>query len=166
MRKIVASLICLTLLAFSLTGCFDKGPPPLGERAADLSKDVVDGQWDVWLEVWKTGDRSNVYKARLRFNIFTPNSGVCGFSIETKQADRQPDRFADLPGFHPDDVYALGFVSAAGRDVIYVWSEEFPEHTFRIQLTKNNDGFLTGYGELSYVGKGGTSASLQIRQVT
>jgi len=174
MRKIIAIMICLSVLVFALTGCSDKNPPPLGETAADLSLDVVDGKWDVWLEVWKAGDRSDIYKARLRFNVFSnsnnllanSNYGVCGFSTETKKADESQERFSDLPGFQPNDVYKLRFVSAAGIDAIDIWSDEFPEHTFRIQLTKNDDGFLTGYGEISFEDEGGTIASLHIAQVT
>jgi len=174
MRKILAIMICLSVLVFTLTGCSDKGPPPLGKTAADLSEDVVDGKWDVWLEVWKAGDRSDVYRAKLRFNVFSnsnnllvnSNYGVCSFSIETKKADKSQDRFSDLPGFQPRDVYKLRFVSAAGIDVIDIWSDEFPEYTFRIQLTKNDDGFLTGYGEISFEEEGGTIASLHVAQVT
>jgi len=167
MKKIITAMICL--IAFALAGCSDKALPPLGETEADLSEDYLDGQWDVWLEIWKAGDRTDVYKSKLRFNLTSSLVDRNGsYSIETKKTDERPERFSGLPGFQPEHVHGkyMGYISIEESNVIYILVDGFPEYTFHMKLTKNEDGFLTGYSQVSFEEEGGTAATLHIVQVT
>ena len=165
-KKIITALIAM-MCVMVFIGCSDKSPPPLGEIAVDLSEDYLDGRWDVWLEIRKDGDRTNVYKSKLRFNLTSSIVEQSGsFSVEWQKSDKSPERFSDLPGFQPEYVGSSGLLSIEESDVIYIWFEKSPEYKFRTRLTKDENGYITGYGSISFGEDEVTFAELHIIQFT
>jgi len=163
-KKIITTIIAI-ICVITLAGCSDKEPPPLGEIAADLSEDYLDGQWDVWLEIWKAGDRTDVYKSKMRFNLTSSLVDRNGsFGIYQGKKDELPERFSDLPGFQPGYACHGGEISIEESDIIYIWFHDYPEYKFHTLLTKNEDGKLTGYSSISFEEDGGIIASLHIIQ--
>jgi len=164
MKKTITAMICIFALAVVLSGCYDKTPPIIPEEIVDLAEDALDGQWDVQLEIWKSGDRTNVYKSHLKFNV-TSNCEEedYSFSVYRVKEDKSPERFSDMPGFKPDCVNSYGMISIEGDDMIYIWFDDHPEYIFRTYLAKGSDGKMTGAGNaLSLDEEGETLATLDI----
>ena len=162
-KKIIAAIICFFALTVVLSGCYDKTPPIIPEEVVDLTEDALDGQWDARLEIWKSGDRTNVYKSHLRFDVTSNSEEGYDFSVYRVKEDNSPERFSDLPGFQPGYVDSLGQISVEGGDMIYIWFDSHPEYKFRTYLLKDKDGNITGTGNaLSLQEEGETLATLQI----
>ena len=168
-QKVFVAALCLLSLALAapiaLYGCHDKTPPMIQEEIVDLKEDALDGQWDVQLEIWKSGDRTNVYQSHLRFNVTSNSDEDYGFSVYRVKEGGQPERFADSPGFQPMYVDSFGYISIQGSDMVYIWFDGHPEYEFKTYLLKGADGKITGSGNaLSHSKEGETLATLQIVQ--
>ena len=164
-KKVLLTVMSLLVLTAVLSGCHDKTPPLIRGESVDLSEDSLDGQWDVYLEIWVSGDRTNVFHEHLRFNITENPAGVFSFSVYRVSKDNNPDRFSELPGFQPAYVDNLGELSIEGSDMIYIWFDSHPEYQFRTYLERGSDGKMAGSGNaLSLDEEGETLATLEIAQ--
>ena len=164
-KKIFAAVICLIVFCVMLAGCHDKTPPIIPEETVDLAEDVLNGQWDVYLEVWQSGDRTNVYKSHLRFNVNLNSGENYDFSVYRVKGDKSPERFSELPGFQPEYVDSYGQISVEDSDMVYIWFDGHPEYIFRTYLLKDKNGKITGTGNaLSLQEESETLATLQITQ--
>ena len=166
-RVLVAALglLTLTALALFLCGCNRTTPPALREEIVDLAEDSLNGQWDVQLEIWESGDRTNVYRSQLRFNVTalqegnsgsnTPSEADYAFSVYRVKEDNNPERFSGVPGFQPTYVDNMGCISVEDSDMIYLWFDQHPEYVFRVYLLKNADGKIVGAGNAITLGEEG-----------
>ena len=166
-RRKARFLVACAIIAFAvvLAGCHDKTPPVIPEETVDLADDSLNGQWDVQLEIWQSGDRTNVYKSHLRFNVTMNPEGVYDFSVYRVKEGTSPERFSGLPGFQPEYVDSMGQISVESSDMIYIWFDSHPEYQFRTYLERGQDGKMVGSGNaLSLDEEGETLATLQITQ--
>ena len=159
------AIMLLLALAIAFAGCEDKTPPIIQEETVDLADDSLNGQWAVRLEIWQSGDRTNVYRSQMRFNVTMDPDGVYNFSVYRGKEDDSPERFSGLPGFQPGYVDSLGQISVESSDMIYIWFDSHPEYRFRTYLERGQDGKMAGSGNaLSLDEEGETLATLQLTQ--
>lgn len=164
-KQVLSVALSLFILGAMITGCVDQTPPLILEETVDLSQESLNGQWDVQLEIWVSGDRTNVYHEQLRFNLTENPAGVFGFSVYRVSADPEPARFSHLPGFQPEYVDYYGEFSIEGSDMVYIWFDSHPEYQFKTYLVKDSDGRMVGSGNaISLDQTGETLATLQIVQ--
>ncbi|MCL1802568.1 MAG: hypothetical protein FWG30_02830 [Eubacteriaceae bacterium] len=144
----IAAAALLVAIAIAFCGCYDKNPPIIREETVDLDVDSLDGQWDVYLEIWESGDRTNVYKSHLRFNVSASAKGGYDFSVYRVKEGAFPESLSKLQGFRPENVKSLGHITVESSDTVHIAFDGQPEYIFKVFLEKNANGKMVGAGNV------------------